>query len=46
MTVALIRDLRERRLREFEDRLAAQVDRLLVSSLRPQESVAAACTAS
>ena len=44
-TVALIRDLRERRLREFEARLAAQVDRLLASSLRPQESVAAACTA-
>lgn len=44
-TVALIRDLRERRLREFEDRLAAQVDRLLVSSVRPQESVPAACTA-
>ena len=43
--VALIRDLRERRLREFEARLAAQVDRLLASSLRPQESVAAACTA-
>jgi PAS domain-containing protein len=44
-TVALLRDLRERRLREFEDRLAAQVDRLLVSSARPQESVPAACTA-
>ena len=44
-TVALIRDLRERRRREFEDRLAAQVDRLLVSSARPQESVPAACTA-
>jgi signal transduction histidine kinase len=44
-TVALIRDLRERRLREFEDRLAAQVDRLLVSSVRPQESVPAACNA-
>ena len=44
-TVALLRDLRERRLREFEDRLSAQVDRLLVSSARPQESVPAACTA-
>ncbi len=44
-TVALIRDLRERRLREFEDRLAAQVDRLLVASVRPQDTVPAACTA-
>jgi signal transduction histidine kinase len=44
-TVALLRDLRERRLRDFEERLAAQVDRLLVASVRPQESVPAACNA-
>mgnify|MGYP002778018228 CR=1 FL=1 len=45
LTVALLRDLRERRLKAFEERLLAQVDRLLVSSARPQDNVAAACGA-
>lgn len=44
-TVALLRDLRERRLKAFEERLLAQVDRLLVSSARPQDNVSAACGA-
>lgn len=44
-TVALLRDLRERRQQDFEDRLLAQVDRLLVSTARPHDNVAAACGA-
>ncbi|WP_271995489.1 ATP-binding protein [Nannocystis radixulma] len=44
-TVALLRDLRERRQQDFEDRLLAQVDRLLVSTPRPHDNVAAACGA-
>jgi len=43
--VVLVRDLRERRRREFEERLVAQIDRALVSSGDPQQSVAAACAA-
>lgn len=45
LTVALLRDLRERRLQKFEERLLGQVDRLLVSSARPQDNIAAACGA-
>ncbi len=45
LTVALLRDLRERRLKAFDERLLAQVDRLLVSSARPQDNVSAACGA-
>jgi len=37
--VALLRDLQERRQREFEERLLAQIDRILLSSPRPQESI-------
>ncbi|MCB9566544.1 MAG: PAS domain-containing protein [Myxococcales bacterium] len=37
--VALIRDLQERRQREFEERLIAQLDRILLGSPRPQESI-------
>ncbi|MCA9660586.1 MAG: PAS domain S-box protein, partial [Myxococcales bacterium] len=37
--VALLRDLQERRQREFEERLIAQIDRILLSSPRPQESI-------
>jgi len=43
--VVLVRDLRERRRREFEERLVAQVDRALVSSADPRQSVSAACAA-
>ena len=43
--VVLIRDLRERRRREFEARVAAQVDRALVSSSDPRRCVAAAAAA-
>lgn len=43
--VVLLRDLRERRRREFEERLVAQVDRALVSSADPRQSVSAACAA-
>ena len=41
--VALLRDLQEQRQREFEERLAAQLDRHLLASPRPRESVPAAC---
>ncbi len=44
-TVALLRDLSARRNREFEQRLTALIDRRLVSSVLPHESVPAACTA-
>ncbi|HEY8376680.1 MAG TPA: ATP-binding protein, partial [Nannocystis sp.] len=44
-TVALLRDLRERRQQVFEERLIGQVDRLLVSSARPHDNVVAACGA-
>lgn len=37
--VVLVRDLRERRRREFEERLVAQVDRCLIQSDDPQKSV-------
>ncbi|MFO0634000.1 MAG: PAS domain-containing protein, partial [Nannocystaceae bacterium] len=43
--VVLVRDLRERRRREFEARVAAQVDRALVSSPDPRACVAAAAQA-
>lgn len=43
LTVALFRNLQTRRLRQFEERLIAQVDRQLVSSPRPQENIPAAC---
>jgi PAS domain S-box-containing protein len=43
--VVLLRDLRERRRRQFEDRLVAQVDRQLLASTEPRESVLAACSA-
>ncbi len=43
--VMLIRDLRERRRRAFEERLVAQVDRCLVQADDPQQSVMAACAA-
>lgn len=45
LTVALLRDLRERRLKAFEDRLIAQVDRMLVAAGPPPESAAAASAA-
>jgi PAS domain S-box-containing protein len=44
-TVALLRDLHEQRQREFEERLVAQLDRHLLASPRPRESVPAACRA-
>lgn len=44
-TVALLRDLSAHRNREFEQRLTALIDRRLVSSVLPHESVPAACTA-
>jgi len=37
--VALLRNLQERRQREFEARLISQIDRILLSSPRPQESI-------
>jgi signal transduction histidine kinase len=43
--VVLVRDLRERKRREFEERLVAQIDRALVSSAEPRQSVSAACAA-
>ncbi|MBL4685466.1 MAG: PAS domain-containing protein, partial [Nannocystaceae bacterium] len=43
--VVLLRDLRERRRRAFEDRLMGQVDRSLVAVAEPRQSVMAACTA-
>jgi PAS domain S-box-containing protein len=43
--VMLLRDLRERRRREFEERLMAQVDRCLVQADDPQKSVMDACAA-
>ncbi|MCA9705260.1 MAG: PAS domain-containing protein [Myxococcales bacterium] len=43
--VVLVRDIRERRRRAFEERLVAQVDRCLVSSPDPRQSVLAACAA-
>jgi PAS domain S-box-containing protein len=43
--VMLLRDLRERRRREFEERLMAQVDRCLVQSDDPEKSVMEACAA-
>ncbi len=43
--VMLIRDLRERRRRAFEERLVAQVDRCLVQADDPRLSVLAACAA-
>ena len=43
--VVLCRDLRARRRRQFEERLARQVDRALVSSSEPRDSLTAACSA-
>ncbi|MCX4239933.1 ATP-binding protein [Paraliomyxa miuraensis] len=43
--VVLVRDIRERRRRAFEERLVSQVDRCLVSSPDPRQSVLAACAA-
>ncbi len=43
--VVLIRDLSERRRREFEARVSGQVDRALVSSTDPRHAVAAAAAA-
>lgn len=43
--VVLVRDLRERRRREFEERLVAQVDRCLIQSDDPQKSVLDGCAA-
>jgi PAS domain S-box-containing protein len=43
--VVLLRDLRERRRRQFEDRLVTQVDRQLLASTEPRESVLSACSA-
>ncbi len=43
--VVLVRDVRERRRRAFEERVISQVDRCLVSSPDPQRSVMAACAA-
>ncbi|MEM7156405.1 MAG: ATP-binding protein [Myxococcota bacterium] len=43
--VVLVRDIRERRRRAFEERLIGQVDRCLVSSPDPRQSVLAACAA-
>ncbi len=43
--VMLVRDLRERRRRAFEERLVAQVDRCLVQADDPRQSVLAACAA-
>ncbi len=41
--VVLVRDLRDRRRREFEEQVIGQVDRCLVESVDPRQSVAAAC---
>jgi PAS domain S-box-containing protein len=43
--VVLLRDLRERRRREFEERLTGQVDRCLVATADPRHNVTAACAA-
>lgn len=43
--VVLLRDLRERRRRAFEERLMGQVDRCLVAAADPRQSVMAACGA-
>ncbi len=43
--VVLVRDIRERRRRAFEERLIGQIDRCLVSSPDPRQSVLAACAA-
>jgi PAS domain S-box-containing protein len=43
--VVLVRDLRERRRREFEARVSGQVDRALVSQSDPRQAVAAAAAA-
>ena len=43
--VMLVRDLTERRRREFEERLISQVDRALVQSADPQRNVMAAASA-
>jgi PAS domain S-box-containing protein len=43
--VVLLRDIRERRRRAFEERLVGQIDRCLVSSPDPQRSVLTACAA-
>ncbi|MEX1364860.1 MAG: ATP-binding protein [Nannocystaceae bacterium] len=43
--VVLVRDVRERRRRAFEERLIGQIDRCLVSSPDPRASVMAACAA-
>ncbi len=37
--VALLRNLQERRQREFEARLISQIERILLSSPRPEESI-------
>ncbi len=43
--VVLLRDLRERRRRAFEERLVAQIDRQLATSPEPRDAVLAACVA-
>lgn len=43
--VVLLRDIRERRRRAFEERLVGQIDRCLVSSADPRRSVMSACAA-
>lgn len=43
--VMLLRDLREQRRRDFEERLIGQVDRRLVATPDPRLSVMAACSA-
>jgi PAS domain S-box-containing protein len=43
--VVLLRDLRERRRRAFEERLVGQVDRCLVGAAEPRQSLTAACAA-
>ncbi|PRP89977.1 Sporulation kinase A [Enhygromyxa salina] len=43
--VVLCRDLRESRRRAFEAQITAQVDRALVSSAEPRETIPAACQA-
>ena len=42
--VVLLRDLRERRRREFEERITGQVDRCLVATADPRHNVMAACS--
>jgi len=43
--VVLLLDLRARRRRAFEERLAGQIDRCLVATADPRQSVMAACAA-